>query len=236
MKLAGKRSILSGVLAAVFLFGGVTVRAEAYASVVTSVVTGDVNDERVRPAGEVVVVLTEDFMNALLDAILSQPSAVKFPLSKGGSGRCASEIVLAKESGGRRTAVRFAEGRISALVAFRGNYEAALLGCLNFEGWADSTFNLSFDRERQAFVARVEVREVSLRNIPSMMSTGITGLVQDAIDQRVNPVVILRADQLAARLPIAQGEPLTLRAREIRHEIVGKELRLRIVYEIVGGQ
>lgn len=234
MRPAGKRSVRGGVAAAFLLFGCAAFEARGVARVDAG--GGAASQERVRPAGEVVVVLTEDFMNALLDAVLAQPSAVKFPLARGSSRGCASEIELRREADGRRTAVRFAEGRVGTVVAFRGNYEAPLLGCLNFEGWADSTFNLSFDRERQAFVARVEVREVSLKNVPSMMSSGITGLVQDAIDQRVNPVVILRAEQLAARLPLAQGEPLTLRAREVRHEIVGKELRLRIVYEIAGGQ
>lgn len=220
MRSKGKGIFLCGVVAAVFLCGGLTARAQ----------------ERVRPAGEVLVVLNEEFMNAVLDAILAQPSAVKFPLARGSSARCASELVLARESDGRRTAVRFGEGRINAVVAFRGTYEAALLGCLSFEGWADAAFNLSFDRERQAFVARVEVREVSVKNLPSLMTSGVTGMVQDAIDQRVNPVVILRAEQVGARLPLAQGEPLQLRAREIRHEVTGKELRLHVVYEIVGGQ
>lgn len=189
-----------------------------------------------RPAGEVVVVLYEDFLNALLEAIMEQPAPPKFPLSKSGGKGCASEIVLARESEGRRTAVRFAEGRVGAVVAFRGSYEAPLLGCLNFEGWADTFFNLAFDAGRQAFTARVEVRDVSLKNVPSLMGGGLSGLVQDAIDKRVNPVEILRAEQLAARLPLAQGSALRLRAKEVRHEVAGKELRLRIVYEIVSGQ
>jgi len=216
----GKGIVLCGLLAAVFLFGGLGARAQ----------------ERVRPAGEVLVVLNEDFMNAVLDAILAQPSAVKFPLGRGSSSRCASELTLTRESDGRRTAVRFGDGRVGAVVAFRGNYEAALLGCLSFEGWADAAFTLSFDRERQAFVARAQVREVSVKNLPSLMTSGVTGLVQDAIDQRVNPVVILRAEQVGARLPLAQGEPLQLRAREIRHDIAGKQLNIHIIYEIVGGQ
>lgn len=197
--------------------------------------------EGARPLGDVVVVLDEDFLNALLDAILDQPAPPRFPLSKGGSksdgkNSCASELILARESGGKRTAVSFVGGQVGAIVAFRGAYEAPLVGCVSFEGWADTRFNLSFDAARQAFTSRVEVRDVSLRNIPSMMSGGITGLVQDAIDKRVNPIEILRAEQLAARLPLAQGSALRLRAKEVRHEVAGKELRLRIVYEIISGQ
>ena len=192
--------------------------------------------ESVTPAGDVVVVIDEDFLNALLEAILSQPSAPKFPLSKTGGGGCASEISLAREAKGTRTAVRFREGRVTAPVAFRGSYAAPLLGCLKFEGWAETVFALAFDAGRQAFTARIEVREVSLNNLPTLLGGGITELVQGAIDERVNPVEILRAEQLAARIPVTQNNaPLRLRAREVRHEVVGKELRLRIVYEIVRG-
>ena len=96
MRSKGKGSILCGVLAAVFVLGEGAGRA------------GVAAQERVRPAGEVVVVLTEDFMNAVLDAVLAQPSAVKFPLARGGSRACASEIELRRETDGHRTAVRFA--------------------------------------------------------------------------------------------------------------------------------
>lgn len=184
------------------------------------------------PAGDVTVVVNESFLNAILDAVLSQPAPLKFPLG-GGSGRCANEITLVRQAGGVRTAVRFAGARVSSVVAFRGTYETSLLGCLNFEGWADSTLGLDFDRERQALVGRVAVNQINLSNIPSLLTGNVTGLVQDAIDKRVNPVEILRTEQLGARLPLAQGDGPRLRAREVRHEVVGKELRLRIVYDIV---
>ncbi|HEX8475430.1 MAG TPA: hypothetical protein VF666_15485 [Pyrinomonadaceae bacterium] len=185
-------------------------------------------------AGEVLVVLNEPFFNALLDAILTLADPPKFSLARGrGNSKCGNEIELRREALGTRTAVRFADGRMSAPVAFRGSYEAALVGCLNFEGWADTNFALAFDAERQVLTARIDVREVHLKNIPSLVSGGVTALVQESIDKRVNPVEILRAEQLAVRLPLTQGNTLRLRAREVRHEISGKDLRLRIFYEIV---
>ncbi len=189
--------------------------------------------ESVTPAGDVVVVLNESFLNALLEAILSQKNPPKFPLSKASGKDCPSEISLIREAKGTRTAVNFKDGRITAPVAFRGSYSAPLLGCFKFEGWAETLFNLAFDAERQVFTARIEVRDVSLNKIPTMLSGGVTEMVQDAIDKRVNPVEILRAEQLAARIPVSQDNALRLRAREIQHEVVGKELRLRIIYEIV---
>jgi hypothetical protein len=192
--------------------------------------------ERVSQAGEVVVVLNEEFLNALVVAVASQPEPPKFPLKEGDANKkCASVVQLLRESSGTRTGVRFVDGRITAPLAFRGSYNAPLLGCLNFEGWADAAFDLQFDQSKQALNARVTIRELRLKNFPSSLIGGeLTGMVQDAIDSRVNPVEILRAEQLG--VPIMRGGNLRLRAREVRHEIVGKELRLHIVYEIVSAE
>jgi hypothetical protein len=191
--------------------------------------------ERVSRAGEVVVVLSEEFLNSLLVAVASRPEPPSFPLSKGEArGKCESRVQLLPEASGTRTGVRFVEGRITAPVAFRGSYDAPLVGCLKFEGWADTSFQLEFDRTRQSLGARVTVRDLKLKNVPvSLLGAGLTGLVQDAIDDRVNPVEILRAEQLGARVPVTRADELRLRASDVRHEVVGRELRLHIVYELV---
>ncbi|HEX8456823.1 MAG TPA: hypothetical protein VF656_05825 [Pyrinomonadaceae bacterium] len=190
------------------------------------------------PAGEVVVSLNESLFNALLEAMFTLPNPPTFPLGASSSGgkNCASEITLLREMSGTRTAVRFQAGRIAVPVAFRGTYSAPLLGCLKFEGWADANLNLSFDQTKQALTARVEVKAVHLKKVPAMLGEGLTGLVQDALDARFNPVEILRAEQLSARLPMTKtgsGASLRLRARDVRHELLPGELRLRIVYEFV---
>jgi hypothetical protein len=193
------------------------------------------------PAGEVSVSLNEQLFNALLEAMFTLPNAPTFPLARGNSSagasnNCASEIALAREMDGTRTAVRFQAGRIVAPVAFRGSYSAPLLGCLRFEGWADTNLNLSFDSSKQALTARVEVKAVHLKKVPALFGDGLTGLVQDALDARFNPFEILRAEQLSAHLPMAKtgsGASLRLRAREVRHEVLPNELRLRIAYEFV---
>jgi hypothetical protein len=193
------------------------------------------------PAGEVTVSLNEQLFNALLEAMFALPNPPTFPLARGnssaGGGRnCASEISLAREMNGTRTAVRFQAGRIVAPIAFSGSYSAPLIGCLKFEGWADTNLNLSFDGSKQALTARVEVKAVHLKKVPALFGDGITGLVQDTLDARFNPVEILRAEQLSARLPMTKtgsGGTLRLRAREVRHEVLANELRLRILYEFV---
>jgi hypothetical protein len=188
------------------------------------------------PAGEVVVVLNEELFNALIEAMFTLPNPPTFPLARGGNTSCASEIALRREMSGTRTAVRFQAGRISAPVAFSGSYSAPLVGCLKFEGWADTNLNLSFDQAKQALTARVEVKAVHLKKAPALAGDGLRGLVQGALDARFNPFEILRAEQLSARLPmtkLASGASLRLRAREMRHEVLPNELRLRIVYEFV---
>src|SRR2546421_53987 len=79
--------------------------------------------ERVSPAGEVVVVLNEEFLNALVVAVASQPAPPSFPLKDDDANKkCASVVQLLRESGGTRTGVRFVDGRITAPLAFRGSY------------------------------------------------------------------------------------------------------------------
>lgn len=190
------------------------------------------------PAGEVTVTINEQTFNALLEALFSLPQPPTFPLGQSGSagGECQSAITLLREAGGARTAVHFAGGRITAPVAFRGSYPAPLVGCLKFQGWADTALDLAFDASKQALTGHVVVRDVHLDNVPTLFGNGITGLVQDALDARVNPVEILRAEQVSADLPLrklSSGGSLRLRARDVRQEIVGTELRLHVIYEFV---
>jgi hypothetical protein len=128
--------------------------------------------------------------------------------------------------------VRFESGRISAPLAFSGSYSVALLGCIYFQGWAETTINLEFDRARQVLSGHVEVQDIHLNGVPGLASGVILNLVQNSIDRRINPVEILPASQLSARIPIAAaGGALRLMAREVRPEIVAGALRLHIIYE-----
>lgn len=146
--------------------------------------------------------------------------------------QCASVIVLEREVSGVRTRVRFESRRISAPLAFTGSYSVALLGCINFQGWAETTINLDFDRSRQVLSGRVEVQDIHLNGVPGLASGVILNLVQNSIDRRINPVEILPASQLSARIPIAAaGGALRLMAREVRPEIIPGALRLHIIYE-----
>ncbi|HEY0005949.1 MAG TPA: hypothetical protein VGB17_14300 [Pyrinomonadaceae bacterium] len=215
------------------------------------------------PSAEATVILNEQFLNSFLEAIYTNLRAPSYQISIVGltppkdrqpilqdgqavrdesvssshanaQGECASVIVLEREMGGVRTAVHFEQGRIAAPLAFSGSYSAGLLGCIKFEGWAETVMNLEFDRERQVLSARVKVQDIHLNNVPTLASGPLVTLVQNAIDSRLNPVELLQAAQLSARVPVAaSGGALRLRAREVRPEVVPGSLRLHIIYEFV---
>jgi len=203
------------------------------------------------PVAEATVTLNEQFLNALLEAMFTRLGAPSFPLSLASierpgiarpeashgvasANQCASVVVLEREMNGVKTAVHFDQGRIVAPLAFSGSYSVLLLGCMKFQGWADTVINLEFDRERQVLSARVDVQDIHLSGIPSLANGVVINLVQNSLDQRINPVEILQAAQLTARLPInAAGGALRLRAKEVRPEIVPGSLRLHIIYEFV---
>ncbi|MBA3765838.1 MAG: hypothetical protein H0W99_02400 [Acidobacteria bacterium] len=203
-------------------------------------------------AAEATVTLNEQFLNSLLEAMFTRLGAPSFPLALSNEERpginrpaaahavvatanqCASVVVLEREMHGVKTAVRFENGRIVAPLAFSGTYSVLLLGCMRFQGWADTSINLEFDRERQVLSARVDVQDIHLSGIPSLANGVVIGMVQNSLDQRINPVEILQAAQLTARLPInAAGGALRLRAKEVRPEILQGSLRLHIIYEFV---
>lgn len=207
------------------------------------------------PPAEAIVTLNEQFLNSLLDAVFTNLRPPSFPLSLADStapkdglpapkssnalaaskfNQCASQIVLEREMSGVRTAVRFENGRITAPLAFTGTYNTGLLGCLRFEGWADTVINLEFNRQRQTLNAHVDVVDIHLNGIPQLANGVVVQMVQNAIDQRINPVEILQATQLTTRLPIsAAGGALRLSAKELRPEIVPGAVRLHIIYEFV---
>jgi hypothetical protein len=205
---------------------------------------------RAIPSAEVTIVLNEQFFNSFLDEVFTDLNAPTYKIagasealknkkdasaahvSAGAQNECASVIVLEREMNGVRTSVRFENGRIVAPIAFRGSYASTLLGCLNFQGWADTTLKLEFDEARQVLNARVNVESIRLSNVPKAANFLLVGMVQKVIDMRINPVEIIQAAQLSARITVAAaGGTLRLRAKEVRPEITKGALQLHIIYE-----
>lgn len=193
--------------------------------------------------GEATITLNEQFFNSFLDAIFDNLKPPSTPLvvtasDKQSSGdaatTCPSVITLEREHAGVKTAVRFVPGKIVAPLAFSGSYNSTLLGCLAFRGSANSEWNLDFDRAAQTLQARITITEMRLENVPSLAQGSILKLVQTALDARINPLKILRPEQLSGVVPVAPSRgSLRLRAKEVRPEIVAGALQLHFVYEFL---
>jgi hypothetical protein len=197
----------------------------------------------VSPAAEVTITVNEQFFTAFLDAMFTnlKPPSTALAITPGDKGRtpaesygCPSAITLQREEAGVKTAIKLEQGKIAAPLAFAGSYNSTLLGCIEFRGWADSSWTLEFDRGRHALLARIEINEVHLTNVPSVAAASLAKIVQSEIDRRINPLELLRLDQLSMRVPIAPSNgALRLKAKEVRPEIVPGALNLHIVYEFL---
>jgi hypothetical protein len=188
---------------------------------------------------EATIMVNEQFLNSFLAGIFDNLREPSMPLTVGGarsSPQCVSEIRLKREVVGVRTAVHFENGRIVGPLAFAGAYNSTLLGCVEFTGWADSQLTLEFNAARRALLARFHLRDIHLNNTPALINGPLLKLVQNAIDQRYNPVDLFTLDQLSTRVNIQQaGGALRLEATDVRPELTPTALALHITYRFVRG-
>ena len=204
---------------------------------------------------EVTLSLNEQFFNTLLDAVFKNFNALEFPLADNGSkfkiqnskslskglsfqesktslAPCNETIRLQREIDGVRTAVRFREAKIYAPIAFTGSYNPPLIGCIDFQGWAETNISLEFDKQNQKLVGKVQVLNVQLSGAGGIRSSLLSKLVQSAIDKKINPFEILQADKLSLVIPMQNsGGNLRMKVTGIRHEITNNSLNVHIAYE-----
>jgi hypothetical protein len=159
-------------------------------------------------------------------AIANRRSQIENPAA------CREKIVLHREINGVRTAARFREGRIYAPIAFSGSYNPPLIGCLDFQGIAETNIELVFDKQKQALIGKVKVYNVQLGNVANMAGGVLARFIQNSIDKRINPIEILKTDRLAFIIPVQHsGEALNIRATNLRHEIGNGVLNVFISFE-----
>ena len=144
---------------------------------------------------------------------------------------CDESIKLQREIDGVRTAVRFRDGQIYAPIAFRGNYNPPLIGCIEFSGWAESIITLEFDNERQSLVGRAKVTNVQLSGTGGIGSSLVTKLVQNSIDKKINPMQILQMDKVSFAVPVQNAATLKMKAVGMRHEITSGALNVFVSYQ-----
>ena len=202
---------------------------------------------------EVTLQLNEQFFEALLDALFKNMSPPEFPLSSNSpksqvpspktvlvsgfnentnpKSACPDSIKLQREVDGVKTAVRFREGRVTAPIAFTGNYNPPLIGCVDFSGIAETTIDLEFDTQKQALIGRARVLGVNLSGTGGIGSAMLAKMVQGSIDKKINPIQILAMEKISFVVPIQNAGSLKLKATGIRHEIANGTLNVRIAYE-----
>ncbi len=203
------------------------------------------------PPGTALLTLDEKFFEALMGTIFQDLGTPAFQLSSfaekplsdrspeifaaalQGAG-CQNQITLLKESNNIKTGVRLADGKISAPLAFSGTY--SLFGnCVNFKGWAQTNFQLRFDEPNQKLYGQVTVEGVNLEGTQPLVGGIVTPLVQNAINQRVNPVEILRSSQLKVAVPVhASNGTLNAQVKDVRAEVKDGALVLHIFYDFSG--
>src|ERR1041384_5984278 len=195
------------------------------------------------PPGTVVIALEQSFIDAVLATTFSVgtptfqlgqnhdgPGRMEQVLFQGG---CTNSITLLPEGSGVKTGVQFRNGNVYAPMAFTGSYNLA--GCMQFKGWAQNSIKLSFDQEKQTVFGYVNVEGVNLEGVNPIANTMITAFVQGAINQRVNPLVLVSEPQLSLMIPVkASNGAVKARAKDVRAEVLDGSLKLYLTYEFSG--
>jgi hypothetical protein len=147
---------------------------------------------------------------------------------------CSNTITLAQEGSNVKTQVQFSGGKIAVPLAFSGSYN--LLGnCMQFKGWAQTAIQLRFDQASQTVYGQLNVDAVNLEGVNPLANNLVTAFVREAIDQRVNPLELIRATQLQLAIPVkASNGAVKAHVKDVRAEILDGSLKLHITYEFTG--
>lgn len=198
-------------------------------------------------AGTAVIALDEKLFADVLGGIFRDLSSPSFQMAGSGpaatdaslhlavfEGGCTNTVTLLAEADNVKTRVQFAGGKISLPLAFSGNYN--LLGkCMQFKGWAQTNVQLSFDQAKQTVYGQLNVEGVNLEGVAPMANNFVTVFVQNAINQQVNPLELLRESQIAPVIPVkASGGMVKAHVKDVRAEILDGSLKLHITYEFSG--
>lgn len=197
------------------------------------------------PPGTVVVAMNDTFLDEVLNTVFRDLGPPTFNLSSVESdtferiafqGGCTNSVTLAAKAGEVKTQVEFVNGKITAPLVFSGSYNV-LGNCIQFKGWADTTIQLSFDQNAQTLYGRVNVEGVNLEGVAPVANSFVTVFVRNAIDQRVNPLELLRPSQLQLMIPV-QGSNGAVKAnvKGVTSDVQDGILRLHITYEFAGAK
>src|SRR3954468_12599653 len=183
------------------------------------------------PPGTAVIELDEQFFNTLLSSIFKDLGNPAFP--PGGGEGCQNRVVIEPNSGDVRTAVVLQNNQVSVPLAFSGTYN--LMNCQNLRGTAEAGIDFRFSPEEQTLYGQLNVVGVNVEGMSPLLGGVVTAFVQGAINQRVNPIVLMRGQQLTLNVPVqATGGTLHAQARDVRSEVKDGKLRLYVTYDFKG--
>ena len=207
---------------------------------------------------EITISFSEQFFDALLDAIFLHAAPPEFSLAANVSDRpalgsepsgvdhggvgasnllvastapCNESVKLLRENDGVKTSVRFRDGRIIAPLAFTGQYNPPLIGCIPFGGSAEAIIELQFDAAGQRLMASARAEKVSLSGTGGIGSSLIAKMVQGTIDKKINPIEIIGTDKVTFLLPVKNSNGVRMKATGFRHDLTNGQLNVRIAYE-----
>lgn len=198
---------------------------------------------------ELTISFGEQFFDALLDAVFVYAPPAELILTKNSSAsstvavgnsfastpECNESVKLLRETNGKRTSVRFREGRITAPIAFSGNYSPPFIGCVPFAGVAETVVDLEFDEPNQRLLARARVTDVSLNGTGGIGGGIVARMVQGSIDRKINPIEIIKTDKVSFELPLQSSGSVRMRATGFSHQIVNGQLVIHIAYNFEKG-
>src|SRR6185503_17451794 len=202
-------------------------------------------DQGANPPATVVLGLEQSFVDAVLATTFTGLGTPTFHLGLNGEsieqitpalfqGGCSNSITLLAEGSGVKTGVQFHDGQVMAPMAFTGGYNLAGQ-CIQFKGWAQSAIKLQFDQAKQTVYGYVDVQGVNLEGVNPIANTFLTSFVQGAINQRVNPLVLVSEPQLSLSIPVKGSNGVVkARAKDVRADISEGALKLHVTYEFSG--
>lgn len=237
----GVTFILGIILGAVVGVVGILFFIAPHRAIAPSGVPIQPPDAQGSTAGTAVIQLKQDFFAPVIQSILSNGNAPAFPLSLTGAQptQPVNEITCGKISlkpsgSNTTTAVKLENGQILVPIAFTGNFNA-LGSCIEFNGWAQANLELRYDEAQQLVFGQINVQTVNLDGITPIVSGLVTPIVQSTLNNRVNPVQILRGDQIGLKVPIkSTGSTLKATVKDIRAEVKDNTLFFYVTYNFSG--
>jgi len=185
----------------------------------------------------------EKFFDSLLGTIFRQLGPPQLKLSQNQSqdqlplqpaafqSSCSDVLILNPEGGNVKTGVRFTGGKITAPLAFTGSY-SVLMKCVQFKGTGKATVDLSFDQARQTVFGQLNVEDVTLDDVPPLISSLVTAFVRKTIAEKLNPFEVLQVSQLNLSLNVtASGGSVKARVKDVHAEAQEGSLKLYLTYD-----